>query len=399
MSQKEREARGKAIIEEEISKEKHHNMKPQLVTLIKNNCSYGGSPLEDPKQHISTFLRTCGVVNLEGVNHDTWKLSLFPFSLRDEAAQWLETMPQGSITSWDELVTKFLTKFSSSQQNVKMKEGVQPFIQGEEESLFKPWEKYKKANDKEGFRAFYVGLTPETRRAVDYVLDNLFKATAAGQGTTELKNKRANNQHSPETPQNATSDEEIKNLEGMKAIMNQSKHLHQQTQQQLGSIARQIDFLHSTIVKAQFSPWKPHSYLGIKESHCQEQGDFNYNNPNCPNLQTIHHTNNNQYIPPHYTPFQPLTPHDQPISQDSQRITNLEILVERMMKHQEMISKNHEASFGRIERQMKQLAKSITEVSEKMAKGKESLIQDEHHQAKFHLGGQGDKEKEAQNPS
>ncbi|XP_057755922.1 uncharacterized protein LOC130975107 [Arachis stenosperma] len=356
-------------------------MKPQLITLIKNNCSFVGSPLEDPKQHISTFLRTCGVVNLEGVNHDTWKLSLFPFSLKDEAAQWLETMPQGSITSWDELVTKFLTKFTSSQQNIKMKEGIQPFIQGEEESLFKPGEKCKKANDKEDFRAFYIGLTPETRRAVDYVLDNLFKATAAGQGTTEFKNKRANNQHSPETPQNAISDEEIKNLEGMKAIMNQSKQLHQQTQQQLGSIARQIDFLHSTTVKAQFPPWKPHSYLRMRESHYHEQRDFKYNNPNFPTLQ------------PHYTP------HNQPSPQDFQRITNLEILVERMMTHQEVISKNNEESIGRIERQIKQLAKNITEVSEEMAKGKESLIQDELSKARSHLGGQGSKEKEAQNPS
>ena len=40
---------------------------------------------------------------------------------------------------------------------------------------------------------------------------------------------------------------------------------------------------------------------------------------------------------------------------------------------------------------------NLTEMSEKMAKGKESLIQDEHHKAKPHLGGQGDKEKEAQN--
>ncbi|XP_015947215.1 uncharacterized protein LOC107472178 [Arachis duranensis] len=272
-------------------------MKPQLVTLIKNNCSYGGNPLEDPKQHISTFLRTCGVINLEGANHDTWKLSLFPFSLRDEAAQWLETMPQGSITSWDELVTKFLTKFSSSQQNIKMKEGIQPFIQGEEESLFKPWERYKKVNDKEGFRAFYEGLTPETRRAVDYVLDNLFKATAAGQGTTELNNQRANNQHSIETSQNATSDEEIKNLEGMKVVMNQSKQLHQRTQQQLESIARQIDFLQSTTVKAQFPPWKPHSYLGMKESQCQEQRDFNYNNQSHSSMPQ-HQSQNDVYIPP-----------------------------------------------------------------------------------------------------
>ena len=124
-------------------------MKPQLITLIENNCSYGGNPLEDSEQHLSIFLRICDVVN-----HDVYKLLLFPFSLKDEAAQWLETLPQGSITSWDGLVAKFLAKFSTSRQNIKMKEGTHPFMQGEEEPLLKAWERYKKANDKVAFQAF-----------------------------------------------------------------------------------------------------------------------------------------------------------------------------------------------------------------------------------------------------
>ena len=48
---------------------------------------------------------------------------------------------------------------------------------------------------------------------------------------------------------------------------------------------------------------------------------------------------------------------------------------------------------------MQQLTKNLTEMGEKRAEGKESLIQDEHHRAKPHLGGQWDKEKEAQNLS
>ena len=122
MSQERRAARGKNIIEDGVSeKEEHPNMKPQLITLIENNCSYGGNPLEDSEQHLSIFLRICDVVN-----HDVYKLLLFPFSLKDEAAQWLETLPQGSITSWDGLVAKFLAKFSTSRQNIKMKEGTHP---------------------------------------------------------------------------------------------------------------------------------------------------------------------------------------------------------------------------------------------------------------------------------
>ncbi|XP_057755781.1 uncharacterized protein LOC130974964 [Arachis stenosperma] len=78
-------------------------LKPQLITLVQNNCAYGGGPLEDPNQHLSVFLRICETVKTNGVHPDTYKLLLFPFSLRDKAAQWLETFPKGSITSWDDL--------------------------------------------------------------------------------------------------------------------------------------------------------------------------------------------------------------------------------------------------------------------------------------------------------
>ena len=61
-------------------------LKSQLITLVQNNCSFGGGPLEDPNQHLSTFLRICDTVKSNGVNPETYKLLLFPFSLRDKAA-------------------------------------------------------------------------------------------------------------------------------------------------------------------------------------------------------------------------------------------------------------------------------------------------------------------------
>ncbi|XP_057755804.1 uncharacterized protein LOC130974986 [Arachis stenosperma] len=37
-------------------------LKPQLITLVQNNCSYGGGAQEDPNQHLNTFLRICDTV-------------------------------------------------------------------------------------------------------------------------------------------------------------------------------------------------------------------------------------------------------------------------------------------------------------------------------------------------
>ncbi|MED6120823.1 hypothetical protein PIB30_024543 [Stylosanthes scabra] len=39
------------------------------------------------------------------------QLTLFPFSLRDRAKEWFQVQPQESITTWADLVAKFLTKF------------------------------------------------------------------------------------------------------------------------------------------------------------------------------------------------------------------------------------------------------------------------------------------------
>ncbi|KAL4371323.1 hypothetical protein AHAS_Ahas06G0154300 [Arachis hypogaea] len=379
-------------------------MKPPLITLIKNNCSYNGNPSEDPQQHISTFLKTCNAVKTDGSDHDTYKILLFPFSLKGEAAQWFETFPQGSITSWDDLVTKFLAKFTSSRQIIQLKKEEHLFTQRDEEPLFKAWERYKKANDKVGFRAFYEGLTPETRKAVDYFSDGLLKATTNAQGITDFNNKGVHNQHPSEKPQNAIPEKEVASIEEVNAFKDQNKQMHHQPQQNMEL---------SAAVNAKFPPWRPHSYLRMREPQHQEHGsfhqdnsmtttnqhlpttnttqsqysqhrhsqthlnwrrseyqnhrprEFHYNNPNFINHQKHHHSNNNHYMPPPHPPFLPSTCHNQPTSQDSQRITNLEILMERMMKHQEETTRNQEMLMRGIEEQIVQLAKYFAEMGEK----------------------------------
>ena len=64
---------------------------------------------EDPNLHILNFLEVCDLVKYNGVSDDAICLWLFPFSLKDKAKHWLTTEPPDSITTWDELVEKFLT--------------------------------------------------------------------------------------------------------------------------------------------------------------------------------------------------------------------------------------------------------------------------------------------------
>ena len=56
------------------------------------------------------------IVKLNGVNPDVIKLQLFPFSLRDIATTWFESLPYGSVNNWEELVEAYFSLMLSLQR-------------------------------------------------------------------------------------------------------------------------------------------------------------------------------------------------------------------------------------------------------------------------------------------
>ena len=50
-------------------------------------------------------------INLNGVTPEVIKLQLFPFSLRDVAATWFNSLPVGSVNTWEELVEAYMSRF------------------------------------------------------------------------------------------------------------------------------------------------------------------------------------------------------------------------------------------------------------------------------------------------
>ena len=89
---------------------KNFELKPALITMVQQN-QFTGHPTEDPNEHLSRFLRMANIVKLNGVRLEVIKLHLFPFSLRDIAATWYESLPYGSVDTWEELVEAFLGRF------------------------------------------------------------------------------------------------------------------------------------------------------------------------------------------------------------------------------------------------------------------------------------------------
>ena len=76
------------------------------------------------------------IVKLNGVRPEVIKLQLFPFSLRDLAATWFDSLPVGSVNTWEELVEAYMSIFFPPTLTTERRGEIIVFKQGEEESLY-----------------------------------------------------------------------------------------------------------------------------------------------------------------------------------------------------------------------------------------------------------------------
>ncbi|GJR20927.1 MAK10-like protein [Tanacetum coccineum] len=68
---------------------------------------------------------------------------LFQFSLRDHAINWLERLLAGSITTWEDLTTRFLAQFFPPGRTKKLRNDILMFQQHHVESLSEAWTHFK----------------------------------------------------------------------------------------------------------------------------------------------------------------------------------------------------------------------------------------------------------------
>ena len=95
-----------------------------------------GHPFEDPNEHMGRFIRMANTVKLNGVRPEVIKLQLFPFSLIDVAATWFDSLPVGSVNTWEELVEAYMSIFFPPTLTIKRRGEIIVFKQGEDESLY-----------------------------------------------------------------------------------------------------------------------------------------------------------------------------------------------------------------------------------------------------------------------
>ncbi|KAK5777555.1 hypothetical protein PVK06_045522 [Gossypium arboreum] len=118
-------------------------LKLNTIQMIQQFVQFDGLQYEDPNTHLENFLEFCDTFKIISVSDDAIRLWLFPFSLRNKAKQWLNSLQRGSIATWDQMTEKFLLKYFSLAKTTKLRNDISSFVQMDLETLYDAWERYK----------------------------------------------------------------------------------------------------------------------------------------------------------------------------------------------------------------------------------------------------------------
>ncbi|XP_050896616.1 uncharacterized protein LOC127103395 [Lathyrus oleraceus] len=110
-------------------------LKPSMLSVVQQN-QFLGSPTDDPNLHLSMFVQYADTVKENGVSPEAIRLCLFPFSLRDRARAWIQSLPSNSVTTWDKLKKVFLSQYSPPSKTDMLRAQINEFKKKDNESVF-----------------------------------------------------------------------------------------------------------------------------------------------------------------------------------------------------------------------------------------------------------------------
>ncbi|GKF70344.1 reverse transcriptase domain-containing protein [Tanacetum coccineum] len=84
-------------------------IKGNHLTLVKGN-QFDGRTKTDPHKHIHEFLEICDMFKYKDTENEAVRLMMFPLSFTGEAKTWLDELNEGTIKTWDELRTTFISR-------------------------------------------------------------------------------------------------------------------------------------------------------------------------------------------------------------------------------------------------------------------------------------------------
>ncbi|GJW77252.1 hypothetical protein Tco_0138934 [Tanacetum coccineum] len=107
---------GLGVVRPKIEDKDNFELKGQFLKELRTNTIIG-SDHEDANEHIEKVLEIVDLFHIPNITIDEVMLRSFPMSLTRAASRCLRNKPTGSITTWEDLKTKFLRKYCPPAQN------------------------------------------------------------------------------------------------------------------------------------------------------------------------------------------------------------------------------------------------------------------------------------------
>ena len=247
-----------------------NNFELKLVTVqMLQNILFHGLPHENPNMHLTNFLEVCDTIKYNGVTEEALRLRLFPLSLGDRAKHWLTSQPPDSITTWNDLVQKFMTKFFPPSKIAQLVQEINTFGQFEGENLAEASDRFHELLRKcphhrltrwMQVHTFYNGLRNATRTMIDASIGGALMKKTIDQAYEILEDAATNTNQWPRekaTPVNAvggTDNEVLKNL---------VNHVAQLT--------KKLNRQQGTVNAIQTNPWELCEFCGGQHSSAECQ--------------------------------------------------------------------------------------------------------------------------------
>nr|CAN83114.1 hypothetical protein VITISV_043241 [Vitis vinifera] len=99
-------------------------IRPHIVPLLP---TFHMMESENPYAHIKEFKDVCNTFQEGGTTIEIMRLKLFPFTLKDKAKIWLNSLRPRSIRTWTELQADFLKKFFPTHRTNGLKRQISNF--------------------------------------------------------------------------------------------------------------------------------------------------------------------------------------------------------------------------------------------------------------------------------
>nr|GEU57642.1 reverse transcriptase domain-containing protein [Tanacetum cinerariifolium] len=107
---------------------KQFELKHSLINMMTSK-QFFGLKKDNPHDHIRWFNKITSTIKYRDVPNSSIKLMLFPFSLVGAPRRWLKKEPPRSITTWEDLVSKFINEFFPPSRTTSLHNEISNFEQ------------------------------------------------------------------------------------------------------------------------------------------------------------------------------------------------------------------------------------------------------------------------------